>query len=188
MDDAKSVDSGWSDTLFGGNKGLRTAGQQNTCGIIKHVHDEDITQEEIKQKIGEEYEDATCEFFTRGPQKDPTGVIKIDFKKKEVLEKALADRIIVLNQQRYILEEFVRKPQVIKCNRCQAFGHVHRLCRAQTPKCGKCCSTKHETIACTAGAGQFKCAHCNENHQTGSKECATFKKKMDELHARFNYD
>ena len=101
----------------------------------------------IRDKIKEKYSDADCEFFTRtkGEEKVFTGIVKIDFKNRSVLENALKNRIIQINSQNYVLEEYQRKPQVIKCNKCLAFGHVHRLCRSAKPKCGKCCSNDHET-------------------------------------------
>ena len=187
---AQTIDAKWSDTFFGGNCGIKIAGQSNTCGIIKHVYDDDLSLDKIRDKIKEKYTDADCEFFTRtkGEEKVFTGIVKIDFKNRSVLENALKNRIIQINSQNYVLEEYQRKPQVIKCNKCQAFGHVHRLCRSPKPKCGKCCSNDHETKTCSITESNFKCAHCNENHLTGSKTCTVFKKKLDELLSRNNYD
>ena len=75
------------------------------------------------------------------------------------------------------------KPRVIKCNRCQKLGHVSRVCRAQSPKCGKC-GNAHETTNCTVSQEEYKCCHCSENHETGNSECEFMKKKLDEIKSR----
>ena len=48
---AHTIDAKWSDTFFRGNCGLKIAGQSNTYGIIKHVYDDDISLDNIRDKI-----------------------------------------------------------------------------------------------------------------------------------------
>ena len=48
---AQTIDAKWSDTFFGGNCGIKIAGQSNTCGIIKHVYDDDLSLDNIRDKI-----------------------------------------------------------------------------------------------------------------------------------------
>ena len=83
------------------------------------------------------------------------------------------------------MEEYKPLPRVIKCNRCQAFGHIARRCRAEKPKCGKCSEQSHETMNCTSSAK--KCAHCNEGHETGNSACHVIKSKLDEIRQRAQY-
>ena len=75
------------------------------------------------------------------------------------------------------------KPRVIKCNRCQKFNHIGRLCRANAPKCAKC-GNAHETSSCTVTKENYKCCHCGENHETGDPECEDMKTKLEEIKNR----
>ena len=113
-----------------------------------------------------------------------TGTIKVVFKTRKDLLDTMMDRIKIFNQ-RYIMEEYKPLPRVIKCNRCQNFGHIARRCRAVKPKCGKCCEDTHETRDCTSTVK--KCAHCNENHESGDKSCSVMKSKQDEIRQRAQY-
>ena len=72
------------------------------------------------------------------------------------------------------------KPRVYKCNNCQKFGHIARICRAATPKWGKC-GNSHATTSCTATEKSYKCCHCNRNHETGNQECNVMKSKLVEV-------
>ena len=87
-----------------------------------------------------------------------------------------------LCHKKYITEPFIHKPRVIKCNTCQRFGHVSRMCRSKDkPVCGKC-SKDHETKNCTTPAAEYKCHHCNKtDHFTGSHSCEKMKEKYQEL-------
>ena len=81
-------------------------------------------------------------------------MIKVDFKSHTLLQQVITDKIKILSQ-RYIVEEFVRKSRVIKCNNCQSWGYVHRYCvkAAKCPNFGK----NHETRTCTVTTG-FVCS------------------------------
>ena len=94
--------------------------------------------------------------------------------------KVITDKIKFCHQ-RYIVEEYKRKSRVIKCNKCQGWGHIHRYC-TKSAKCGKC-AENHESNSCSITSG-FKCAHCNEDHQAGSFDCAVYKEKL----AKFSHD
>jgi len=112
------------------------------------------------------------------------GLIKVSFKSREKLQKAIQEKI-KLGDQRYIVEEYKRKSRVIKCNKCQGWGHVHRYC-SKPAKCGKCAGN-HETNSCRITSG-FKCAHCGKDHQAGSNECEIYKEKVAKFSTRYNYD
>lgn len=168
---ATKVHDAWSTTYFGGNKGMKIPGESNTVGIIKHLYD-DVSENDIKQAITCEFPNAECDFFKRNGTF--SGIVKVDFKSRSDLLKAMEDKIKI-NSQRYIVEEYQRKSRVIKCSKCQGWGHIYRFC-TKDPKCGKC-AEKHESITCKITAG-FKCAHCKEAHKAGSPECKVFKQKI----------
>ena len=166
--------------FFGGNKGMKIPGVGNTSGLIKHVYDYDDTNE-LEQEIKKQYPNATCDFFKRKGDGKFSGMIKVDFGDEKVLEQAINDKITIGNQ-RYLVVEFVKKSRVVKCNKCQGWGHVHRYCKNEA-KCGKC-SDKHETNTCNVTT--LKCCHCNGPHRAGSSDCKVFKDKMDQFNLNFD--
>lgn len=178
---AKKVHSSWSDQSFGGNKGMKIPGESNTAGIIKYVYD-DISENDIKEAIKSKCPAAECDFFKRRSDGKFNGMIKVDFKTRSDLLDAIDDKIVICSQ-RYIVEEYQRKSRVIKCNKCQGWGHIYRFCN-NDPKCGKC-ADKHETSTCEITGG-FKCAHCQEAHKAGSSECKVFKQKMAQFSSNRN--
>ena len=109
------------------------------------------------------------------------GIIKIVFNTPEDLAKTTEERIKIF-EQRYLVEEYIFKPKVIKCNKCQTFGHIARLCRS-TERCGKC-TEKHDTKNCTVEPKDFMCCHCKGNHETGDKDCPIMKNKEEQIKNR----
>ena len=180
---AKSVQDKWSCEFFGGNKGMKVPGDFNTVGIVKYVYD-DIPQADMERDILQNYSGqiTKCEFLKRKSDQSFNGMIKVECTSREALLKVVEDRIKFCNQ-RYIIEEFKKRERVIKCSKCQGWGHIHRYCREGTPaKCGKC-AQNHETRTCSITAG-FKCAHCGKGHMAGSADCSVYKEKA----AKFSHD
>ena len=142
--------------------------------MIKYVYD-DFSEEEMKKEILTNYKGVItkCEFQKKRSDESFNGMIKIEVSSREDLLKLIKDRVKFLNQ-RYIVEEYHRKSRVVKCHKCQGWGHIQRYCK-KDPKCGKC-AEKHESKTCTITSG-FKCAHCSLNHMAGSADCKIFKEK-----------
>ena len=181
-DEVKKVSSQWRNDSFGGNKGVASPMDMQTSGIIKHVY-VDQSERVIEEDIRSKYPCISkVEFFKRNGTFH--GTIKVVFKSRKDLLDVMADRVKIFNQ-RYLMEEFKPLPRVIKCNRCQAFGHIARRCRAAKPTCGKCGEESHETMACSSSAR--KCTHCKEGHETGDKNCKIMKEKLAEIKQRSQY-
>ena len=179
---AKKIMNQWDKTLFGGNEGIRGYKVKHTAGIIKQV--EDLPENEIQDAIKQDFPEAHLEFFRKNGR--VTGTVKILFDKEEALNQAIQEKIKI-NQQIYAVEVFKPKPRVIKCNTCQMFGHVSRLCGNKAkPVCGKCSGKDHETKDCEVQPADYKCAHCEGNHITGSYVCERMKEKMDQIQKRGN--
>ena len=153
-----------------------------TIGIIKHIH-KGTSEDEIIEEINERYPRAEIDFFKRNDRF--TGTIKIKFEKEEELQEAIENCIVIFNH-RYIVEPYIFKPRVIKCHKCQIYGHLSRLCRSNRTVCGKCKSEEHETKACTVTSENYQCFHCDGNHQAGDKECNIFKEKEAIIKNRFH--
>ena len=176
------VSQTWKDNLFGGNDGIVSPEDLHTGGIIKHVY-EDYPQDEIEEEIKNNYPVSKVEFFKRNGEF--TGTIKLIFNDRKSLVDALTGRVICIHSNRHLLEEYKPSPRVIKCNRCQAFGHIARRCRSTKPKCGKCGEDSHESEGCNSSVR--KCAHCNEQHETGNRNCKVMKQKLEEIINRAQY-
>ena len=180
-DSANHVIQDWDVNLFGGNAGIVKYRPQHTAGIIKQV--EDLEETQIEQEIKAQFPDSRIELFTREDRF--TGTVKIIFKNEGVLNKAIQEKC-KLNGQVYIVDIFTPKPKVIKCNTCQRFGHVSRVCRNKNnPVCGKC-KGKHETMNCEIPKEEYKCVHCDGNHITGSYTCEKVREKLEEILNRGN--
>ena len=184
-EDAENIQARWKKEMFGGNEGMFKIDTMKNIGIVKNIVIGDENEEDIKEDIKENYPGAKPELFKR-PDGTFMGTIKIKFCDEKQMQKVVSDRF-KLFRQRYIVEEYKPKPKVIKCNRCQLFGHISRLCEMKKPKCGNCSSERHETKECEANAEEYKCAHCSKNHYTGSKECEVWKSKEEALFQNYQY-
>ena len=176
LDDEKTADKiikQWKNNIYGGNKGVIKGNVPKTTGIVKHVWNQG-TENQIKEEILNNYDCKEIDFFKKDGKY--MGILKITFNTAEELSKAVNDRITIFNQ-RYIVEEYKFKPRVIKCNKCQKFNHIARLCRSPE-RCGKC-GKDHNTIECTVEPADYSCCHCQGNHETGDKECPTMKNKEE---------
>ena len=181
-EEAKKVSDEWKMDSFGGNQGVTSPLEMHTSGIIKHIYT-DNSEEDIINELTERYTSIKkVELFKK--DNNFSGIVKVIFNSRKDLLESMEERIKIFNQ-RYIMEEYKPLPRVIKCNKCQAFGHIARRCRAEKPNCGKCCEDSHETLQCTSTVK--KCAHCNENHETGDKTCKIMKSKLDEIRQRAQY-
>ena len=182
---AAKVHGDWSLEYFGGNKGMKQPGEFNTTGIIKHVYDE-RTEDEMKNDILTNYSGdiEDCEFLKRKNDNSFMGMIKVEFKSRSSLLKIIEEKIKFCDQ-RYIVEEYKRKSRVIKCNKCQSWGHVHRYCK-KTARCGKCAGN-HETNTCHITSG-FKCAHCSKAHKAGSPDCEVYNQKLAQFTVNRHYE
>ena len=159
--------------------GLVNIKEKNATGLVKCVYD--LEEEEIMNQIDQNYPNTEVELFKKDDEF--TGTFKITFQNEQDLQKAIAEKF-TLGHRKYTIEEFIHKPRVIKCNRCQKFGHVSRLCRSKDPVCGKCC-LGHETKDCTTSPADYKCFHCKQtDHTTGSNNCDLMKEKYQILSNR----
>ena len=183
---ATLVETDWKAENFGGNTGLVKPSSRNRTGIVKFVYD-DIPEDEIENEIDTNYTNIEkYELFRR--DEEFTGMIKVIFKTEDDFKQAIANKFTI-SRRKYIVEEFIQKPRVIKYNVCQRFGHVSRLCRSKNnPRCGKCSQEGHETKNCNTDPAEHKCFHCQQNdHVAGSYSCPIVQEKLQELRERQNY-
>ena len=182
---AKQVKEDWKPTSFGGNSGVVYPSEKGATGIILEA-DKSLTEQVINDEVTKVYEKATIDCYTNKQTGKFTGTIKIQFSTPNDLEKAMSDNVI-LGRGMYQVHEFRHQPKVIKCHKCQGIGHIAKNCRSKFMKCGKCCSFEHETRTCAVQTDKYKCAHCGENHITGSRSCRVMKEKVEEITSRTHY-
>ena len=58
---AQAVEKTWTLELFGGNKGIKTLGENNTCGVVKHIY-EDLTEEEKVTGVQDSFPNVRASF------------------------------------------------------------------------------------------------------------------------------
>ena len=171
--------SSWKDTMFGGNKGIKSPSLKPSIGIIKEVNTS-ASIEDITEEIQAVYPGTTVDFFRRNMR--ITGTVKLIFKNNETYMKAINDGGIRICNIKYLMEQFVFKPRVIRCFTCQTYGHISKNCRAKQAICGKCCMVGHESKDCTnTSIKAAVCYHCKGPHSTGSKDCSEFKRIEDKI-------
>lgn len=181
VESAESTQVSWNKTLFGGNAGLEKFNSQNSSGIVKYVYVNE-TEEEIEEEIKRNYPNTEHNLFKKDG--NFTGMIQIKFKDEDELKQVIENKFDLFHRK-FIIEPFKQKPKVIKCNTCQRFGHVSRICRNKNnPVCGKCSKVGHESENCNIPEEEYKCYHCHQNHITGSYKCGKVQEKLDEIMSR----
>ena len=181
----EDVAARWPQSLFGGNKGVKKPTPEPTVGIIKQVDVTDST-EDIIEDIQTASPGAEADFFRRNGSL--TGTIKLIFTDHEAYKQVMEKGGIHICGGKYRMEQFISKPKVIRCFKCQAYGHISFFCRAKDSRCGKCCGEGHESKDCTAEIKKPACYHCKGSHYTGSKICPEFQKVEEKIsNNQFNH-
>ncbi|KZV59437.1 hypothetical protein PENSPDRAFT_541362, partial [Peniophora sp. CONT] len=70
-----------------------------------------------------------------------------------------------------------RKHEPIRCQRCQKYNHIARVCNQTHDTCG-ICGGKHRTQNCTGG--RPFCVSCNsQDHCSRDRSCPTFRRRCE---------
>ena len=174
----------WKADSFGGNSGVVHPSEKGATGIVLEV-DNQLDEATIREEIDREFTNTVFEFYTNKRTGKFTGSVKIQFKDRSVLDRAMKE-CITIGRGKYPVQEFRPQPRVIKCHRCQGMSHIAKNCSSRFVRCGKCSSYDHQTRECTA-ADKYKCVHCNGKHITGSRICQAMKEKEEQIKSRSNY-
>lgn len=83
---------------------------------------------------------------------------------------------------------FVDDLEIVRCMKCQQYGHVAKFCLEKSSCCGYCAEA-HDTKNCKNNTlKDFKpvCAACKrfkkpDNHVSGSPDCPSYKSKLEQL-------
>ena len=192
QENANKLSEDWDRSLFGGNSGLKSFDTVNYVAVVKEVIVvEDTTEDDLKEQfrtILPLKTDSDIELFkrrNRRSNKDEfTGTVKVTFKDRKSLEEAIKEKV-KLNNRRYKVEEWIPKPKIRFCYKCQMVGHVAHRCRNKKTLCGKCGSFDHGTGDCkVTDPAKYKCAHCGQAHITGTNKCMKFKEFREDADRR----
>lgn len=143
---------------------------------LDHINDVNVIKNELAEKGFEPYQ--IKKHITGYMRKNNSNsnlwliVLQPNTDTKELFKIKAIDHAIVKF-------EFMRKPKVIQCRRCQRFNHSASNCRLPY-RCVKCTNT-HEPGQCpsTTMKNKFKpkCVNCNGNHTANdATTCDIFKK------------
>lgn len=115
-----------------------------------------------------------CERMANTSSKDD----KIELSPSNAIRVTFAGTVLpnYLNVNRLLLPIRLFTPKVMKCDRCQSFGHTSKFC-ANKFRCAKC-GLFHESASCSSKSES--CVHCEGRH-TSPKECPKFLERKEVL-------
>lgn len=81
---------------------------------------------------------------------------------------------------------------ITRCYKCQALGHVAKMCKASQVVCGHCSRPGHEWACCPNGASAPVCAGCSgmgrpSDHLINGIKCAMYQRALGQKAAMIDY-
>ena len=135
--------------------------EEDILGELKRQKVVDVKRIKRKQQKKDEASVNTSEWI-------PTRSVIISFDNNILPEE------VALCYQKFKVREYI--PPVIRCYKCQRYGHVSHQCRSQN-RCVRC-SGPHTFEECTQ-KDVHKCANCGKNHSAAYNGCVEAKKAKE---------
>ena len=103
--------------------------------------------------------------------------LMVGFRDLKHANRALANGLY-WQGRRHRCERVAGTGQLIRCSRCQGYGHLYKACSA-SHKCGRCAGS-HDTKTCKSEI--VKCASCGGAHPAGHQRCLVKAKERRNLY------
>lgn len=85
--------------------------------------------------------------------------------------RLVVGKSLYIGMSRCRVKEYV---DVVRCFKCQHFGHKASKCQAKVDTCGRCAVQGHRAKDCQSAS--VKCANCGLRFQSGHKDCSALVK------------
>lgn len=89
---------------------------------------------------------------------------------------------------------FIDDIEIVRCLKCQQYGHVAKFCNESEATCGHCAGGHDSRLCSLKNSADFKpiCAPCKRykkpcDHACGSSDCPSYKAKLEQLILTTNY-
>lgn len=115
--------------------------------------------------------------LTRRHTGKPTAVVRVHCSADSA--KLLLNSKLVINNS-HCSTERERSVRVIRCFKCQSFGHLARNCN-NTIRCEFCAGSHGEQEQCL---GNVKCVNCSSKHPSSSSKCPVYIARYENLAAQ----
>ena len=111
---------------------------------------------------------------------EETTAIRLELKDEGMLDEVKKVGIFI-DEMRYKVHEWVNR--VVRCFKCQLFGHKASECGKQDDTCGKC-NHKHRTNECKADKSEYRCNNCKGRHPSWSTNCKAMQAQYQKINPR----
>jgi hypothetical protein len=184
--------------------------------IVVYNVSPEITNENIAKEIIIKNKKITSHFEANPDQDiDEHIVFKFEFKKRDnsgqvvtsgpktvVLEISPEMRKLIINNMNLYIGyqscRYTEYLQIIRCYKCNGFGHIAANCQAQDNSCGHC-GNNHDSKCCDKKSPKF-CVNCDKYNKTGKgqkrlktdhsvfdEKCESFVRIKNIVNSRVNY-
>ena len=116
---------------------------------------------------------------------DPTTLVLFKLKTEGEEQHAKRFGIKIDNKIKYIREYVNKEKLIIRCFKCNKFGHLSNSCKNNNSLCPRCGSNKQNCKG-NCPKQRLKCVNCLGNHSARWEECKKYKEKMKEVTQAIN--
>jgi hypothetical protein len=157
------------------------------------------TEEELKEDIyrqnfakqgvtPEEYANEFKLLFRTGPtqQNEVQWVVEISGRLRNILK----DRRVFIDWRSCKIQDYVI---VVRCFRCQLYGHMSKDCQQEKEFCGHCAEQGHSYRDCKNTSKTAQCINCKRakqphSHPINSKECSVYIREKQKFLNTISYE
>ena len=170
---------GWQAELFGVDSSVWRVDDRNEqhSAVIRGVPLE-VSDSDMTSALSDTFQGVGIRRFVESDGKS-LQTVKLTFPSKAQLDKAKTDGFSIDHLYYQPVEFMQQGIRLIRCYRCQKFGHVRSNCHSKV-LC-KHCSGKHYIDNCKSTLPAM-CANCSGNHEFDFIECPTYNKQVQIVH------